>query len=605
MKKRLPLLLVLIMVFLASSFTGFIPKAAAATNYNDIIDDAIFDNYSSMTASQIDSFLNTFPSSCISTNNGFTAPDPTGYTPSTGYTYGSNVSAGTVIYHAAQAYGINPQVILATLEKEQGLVLGDGGNVIRNGTDCGALAISASMGYNCPDSQVLTSYSGFTLYAHNGVPVTSVSNTCVRSSAYVGFSRQVIIAAWQLTFDRHRSEGLNNWYVNKPNWDNSDDLNFCYSQRTVAGGPFYLCPDQDGHANDPDVVHSGQYPIDNITVTIANGATAALYNYTPHTHGQDLFTVAFNNWFGSTHVSPAGIRPASQSAYATASCNVPIYTSLYVGRLYQPDTQDFLYTTSQTEACSAVKDGYIWDGVVMQSVSSTDPNAEPVYRLANLQNHLFTTSATVKNTYLTQYGYHDEGIGWYVYGTNVANSLPVTELTNNISTFMFTDAAAEANYYQTTYGYSSFGTAFYTPNMGTTVGATPIYRLSRDNQRLYTTDPLEKSIAIQNDGYIDEGVLANGDNEPNQNNLPVYRLRSPQGSYLYTTDRKERDLAVINYGFYSEGIGFYDLLYSSTPIYRDTNYSQNLMLYTNSALENTSAVQKYGFTGQGISWYGY
>ena len=272
--------------------------AAFVTNYNNLIDDHIFDNANSMNASQIDSFLNTFPSSCISSNNGFSAPDVTGYSPSAGFQFGSDVSAGTIIYHAAQAYGINPEVIIATLQKEEGLVKGDGSNIVRNGTDCGALALSASMGYDCPDNPVYTNYSGFELYSHNGVPVTSVNNTCVQRDKYVGFARQVIAGAWLLTFDRHRSEGQNNWYVNKSNWDNTDDLGFCYSGFDVAGGPYYLCPDQDSHANDPYVVHSGQYVIDSTVVTMTNGATAALYDYTPHLHGQDLFTSNFSDWFG-------------------------------------------------------------------------------------------------------------------------------------------------------------------------------------------------------------------------------------------------------------------------------------------------------------------
>src|ERR1035438_3853171 len=77
----------------------------ATANYNDVIDDSIFDNSNSMSAAQIDSFLNSFPNSCISTNNGFTAPNPVGYSPSTSFQYGGDVSAGTIIFNAAQAYG--------------------------------------------------------------------------------------------------------------------------------------------------------------------------------------------------------------------------------------------------------------------------------------------------------------------------------------------------------------------------------------------------------------------------------------------------------------------------------------------------------------------
>jgi len=123
-------------------YTGF---AHATFNANDVMDDGIFDNTNSMSAQQIDSWLNSnFPNSCISTNNGFSSPEPIGYNPTSGFTYGSNVSAGTVIYDAAHVYGLNPQVILATLEKESSVVSGN--------ASYGCTYINTAMGYDCPDA---------------------------------------------------------------------------------------------------------------------------------------------------------------------------------------------------------------------------------------------------------------------------------------------------------------------------------------------------------------------------------------------------------------------------------------------------------------------
>src|SRR5581483_4083620 len=102
-----------------------LPASAVTFNSTDVLDDSVMNNYGSMTAGQIDAWVNNnFASSCISTNHGFSAPDPTGYSPTTGFTYGGSVSAGQVIYDASQAYNINPQVLLATLQKEQSLVSG-------------------------------------------------------------------------------------------------------------------------------------------------------------------------------------------------------------------------------------------------------------------------------------------------------------------------------------------------------------------------------------------------------------------------------------------------------------------------------------------------
>src|SRR4051812_44570610 len=120
------------------------------------------------------------------------APDVTGYTPSQGYVYGGNVSGGTVIDHAAEAYGISPRVLLTTLQKEEGLVRGDGPY------GCSALALSAAVGYGCPDTRdsngniITYNYSGVNLYTSHGTTVTSVTGTCVNSSQKVGFSQQLI-----------------------------------------------------------------------------------------------------------------------------------------------------------------------------------------------------------------------------------------------------------------------------------------------------------------------------------------------------------------------------------------------------------------------------
>ncbi len=61
--------------------------ARAAFIANNLIDNPVFDNSGSMSASQIDAWLNAnFPSSCITTNNGFYSEHPNGYHPNPGFT---------------------------------------------------------------------------------------------------------------------------------------------------------------------------------------------------------------------------------------------------------------------------------------------------------------------------------------------------------------------------------------------------------------------------------------------------------------------------------------------------------------------------------------
>jgi hypothetical protein len=306
-------------------------SAAAQTfTSNRIIDDYIFNNYTSMTAGQINTFLNTFPSSCISPNNGFSSPDVTGYSPSGGYTYGGNVSAGLTISHAAQAYGINPQVILTTLQKEQSLVSG--------GSGCSTLAYTGAAGYGCPDSGTTHSYSGLNLYTRNGSTVTSVSGTCVNTAAKAGFSQQVIHATWLLAFGEHRSEGGVNWDAQSTttkdfsgnswnsSWNNSDDPQTCYGG-PMTQGTFQVCP------SGPTVSYDGYTTIDGVSTHMDTGATASLYWYTPHFSGNQHFQSIFTGWFGPSITSGFNWQYMGQNAYTDQTESTPAdLTSLLPGQ---------------------------------------------------------------------------------------------------------------------------------------------------------------------------------------------------------------------------------------------------------------------------------
>lgn len=299
------------------------PLQASAFTANNLMDDRVFDNANAMSATQIDVWLNTnFPVSCISQNNGFSAADVTGYNKTQGYLYGTAVSAGQVIYNAAQAYGINPQVLLTTLQKEQGLVSGTAG--------CGTLAYVGAMGYGCPDGGTIHSYPTegtppTALYYLWGSPVTSVSGTCVNTASKVGFSEQVIHAAWLLAFNRQRSEGNTNWAIIKGSWDNSDDPPSCYlysmtqGYRARSNSPTGCGGTQDNVA----IYYDGLYTIDSTSVHFDTGATASLYVYTPHFGGNQNFDNIFIGWFGSLYQIYTWAI-VSQSAYTDSTKTTPV-----------------------------------------------------------------------------------------------------------------------------------------------------------------------------------------------------------------------------------------------------------------------------------------
>ena len=290
----------LAVALLATNYLLPVSSSAATFNPSYIISDGAFRDYGSMNAAQIDSFLNTFSSSCISPNKGFKAPSLTGYSPSTGFTYGASVSAGNIIYAAAQVYGLSPKVILATMQKEQSLVTGGGSICSDPFSSTAKKRYTGAMGYNCPDGGSAYNYSGFELYRINSTVVSDVSGTCVNRAQTAGFSRQIIAAVWKLKFNEERSKGNVAWDVQKPGWDNSDDPPTCYNGYMTPGNRARAL--SSGTSCDQVFSYDGRYTIDSTAVTMQSGATASLYYYTPHLHGNQNFFDIFVSWFGNPNI---------------------------------------------------------------------------------------------------------------------------------------------------------------------------------------------------------------------------------------------------------------------------------------------------------------
>lgn len=299
-------------------------KAALAADFNPnkIIDDVVFNSVNSMNAAQIDAFLNSFSQSCISSNSGFKAVLPTGYSYNTGYQYGDYATAGQVIYEAGRAYGLNPQVLIATLEKEQSLVSGRNNfaGYCNNGDEH---KYAAAVGYGCPDNLTIHSYSNISLYQRNGVVHSTIDTTCVNTVDKAGFTQQLIRAAWLLKFGQERSLGNTSWAIISGSWNNTDDLSACYGGPMTQGN-FARCP------KGTPVYYDGMFTIDGVATQMGSGATAALYWYTPHFHGNQNFFNLFTAWFGSTSDSRLFYRVIQGDASGE------VYLQTSAGKYYVP-----------------------------------------------------------------------------------------------------------------------------------------------------------------------------------------------------------------------------------------------------------------------------
>ncbi|MHB1390906.1 MAG: Ig-like domain-containing domain [Thermoleophilia bacterium] len=220
----------LLLLLLLGAFIAVRP-AQAAFNKDSIISDADFTDTVTMNETQIQDFLVAHGSYLAGyVEAGTPLIGPRDDVSAHGW------SAAHIIWQVANWYGINPQVILTTLQKEQSLVT----NPAPTQT-----ALDAAMGYNCPDI-----------------------GGC--SPADKGFALQVDHGTWQLWYNMYHAN-LN---------DGTVGVYFTGNTITVDNS--------------------------SVNVYLTNGATAALYRYTPHIWGNQLFFNIFQNWFFTLNsTSPA------------------------------------------------------------------------------------------------------------------------------------------------------------------------------------------------------------------------------------------------------------------------------------------------------------
>ena len=283
--KRISVFIIAVVFLVSTGIALLQPKTALASwNPNNVIVDPVFDNAGTMNIGDIQNFLNQFPNSCL---KNYQSPFPNGYN-----SYGGNVSAATVIRRAADIYGVNPEVILATLQKESSVVT----------SDC--TYINTAMGMGCPDS-----------------------GACP-APGFGGFSQQVTKGTWLLKFGKERANGNVNWTAND---GAGDDPSLNYSGPMTQG-----CKQRKNDA--PVVCYDGYTTIDGQSVHVDTGATASFYNYTPHSHGNQLFVSIFESWFGSTQTTtPYAWNLVSSETFSDSGMTQPFTDAPTVapnGKLY-------------------------------------------------------------------------------------------------------------------------------------------------------------------------------------------------------------------------------------------------------------------------------
>ena len=161
-----------------AALTATSATAAPVTDFEPghIISDSVMYDTATMTPEAIQAFVADKGSGCRATQSGWTClKDYRETTPSRpadalcgrAYDGAPNESAAWIVWKSAVACGINPQVLLVTLQKEQGLVTATAGK--------SAATYSRALGFGCPDNS---------------------GGVC--NPEYAGFANQVYSAAKQL-----------------------------------------------------------------------------------------------------------------------------------------------------------------------------------------------------------------------------------------------------------------------------------------------------------------------------------------------------------------------------------------------------------------------
>jgi hypothetical protein len=261
-RRLVPAALALAAVAGVLSVSGSAPQVDSVAdlsqfNPGNIISDEVFFFSGSMTAPDVQAFLDGKAPNCVSGSDGTpclrvfrqNTNDRAADAYCGGYVGAAQESAATIITKVATSCGINPKVLLVMLEKERGLIRASGSSLTSSD-------YRIAMGYGCPD-------------------------TAPCDAEYFGFQNQVYKAAWQMQK-----------YAKNP-------ANYTYrAGRTVN---IYWHPN----------AACGAAP-----VYIENQATAGLYNYTPYqpngaalgrggdsgcaSYGNRNFWMYFTDWFIST-----------------------------------------------------------------------------------------------------------------------------------------------------------------------------------------------------------------------------------------------------------------------------------------------------------------
>jgi uncharacterized protein with LGFP repeats len=255
---------------------GPVKTSLAGFTAGNIISDAVFTDKSTMTESQIQSFFNSKVKTCRGGSDEYgpiiclkdfkyTSVNRPADAYCKGYTGAANESAARIIYKVSQSCGINPQVLIVMLQKEQSLVSHTWPSYWR---------YDKALGQGCPD-------------------------TAPCDPKYVGFFHQIYGAARQM--QTYLEGKYFTWYAPGKTW------NILYHPNKACG----TAPVKVVNKATSALYYYTPYQPNAAAMKAGYGSGDSCSSY-----GNRNFYNYFTDWFGSTQ-SPASTAPTVTGAIAS------------------------------------------------------------------------------------------------------------------------------------------------------------------------------------------------------------------------------------------------------------------------------------------------
>lgn len=374
---------------LAGLFIVFNPSSIHALSGSDfqagnIIQDRNFYNNRSMSAAEIQAFLNSKVINCsqgYSCLKSYTIDTPT-ITDSQNlcnvYQGGVKVAA-QIIYDVGLACGINPQVLITLLQKESGLI---------TSTQPSSISYRSATGYGCPDS---------------------TPGVC--DSSYYGFFNQLYKAAWQYKYYAKYSSS----YSYRP-----------FRTNSILWNPSASCGRSD--------------------VYIENQSTASLYIYTPYrpnsaalnnlygtgdacsSYGNRNFWRIFSDWFGVDNKPLIRTTDSGNLFYNAGQFKYQI-PSMEIAREFGFGDNDVAFVNQATLDSISSSPNNTQLSYYVKSDSDSDEDGGNIYLISNQKRYLITSMSQ-----FAQYGLSTSNITTLPY-----YSLLRLPLVGNLSSFVSND----------------------------------------------------------------------------------------------------------------------------------------------------------------------